>query len=80
MYDAENVEFKFSRLRRHLEFKNASQVHEWQFANSLFKVIHFSIQMSSQSSTWKMTTQTKLEITLKLVAQFQFCKKYLIFG
>ena len=27
------------------------------------KVIHFSTQMSSQSPTWKMTTQIKLDIT-----------------
>ena len=30
---------------------------------SSFKVIHFSTQMSSQSSTWKMTTPIKLDIT-----------------
>ena len=30
---------------------------------STFKVIHFSTLMSSQSSTWKMTTQIKLGIT-----------------
>ena len=28
-----------------------------------FKVIHFSTLMSSQSSTWKVTTQIKLNIT-----------------
>ena len=28
-----------------------------------FKVIHFSALMSSQRSTWKMTTQIKLDIT-----------------
>ena len=27
------------------------------------KVIYFSTQMSSQSSTWKMTTQIKLDLT-----------------
>ena len=29
------------------------------------KVIHFSTQMSNRSSTWKMTTQIKLDINLK---------------
>ena len=29
----------------------------------VFKVIHFSTQMSSQSSTWEMTAQIKLDIT-----------------
>ena len=62
MYDTENVEFKFSRLRRHL------------------KVIHFSTLMSSQSSTWRMTTQlaNKTGHNLKTNSRFQFCKKYLM--
>ena len=42
------------------------------------KVIHFSAQMSSQSSIWKMRIQIKLDITWKLIPQFQFCKKILI--
>ena len=49
-------------------------------ANSdrLFKVIHFSALMSSQSSTWKVTTPIKLDITLNLIGRFHFCKKFLI--
>ena len=48
------------------------------FGSEHFKVIHCSTLMSSQSSTWKMTTSLKLDITQKLIARFQFCKKYLI--
>ena len=44
----------------------------------MFKVIYFSALMSSQSSTWKMTAQIKLDIAQKLIARFQFCIKYLI--
>ena len=33
------------------------------FSNKRFKVIHFSTQMSSPNSAWKMTTQIKLDIT-----------------
>ena len=39
------------------------------------KVIQFSTQMNSQNSTWKMTTQIKLDMTKKLIGRFQFCKK-----
>ena len=42
------------------------------------KVIHISTLMSSQSLTWKMTTQVKLDITEKLIGRFEFCKKCLI--
>ena len=38
--------------------------HSWDACKrEKIKVIHFSTQMSSQSSTWKMATQIKLDIT-----------------
>ena len=39
MYDAENVEFKFSRLRRHLKINNAKKEaqHEIEFVISKSK-------------------------------------------
>ena len=54
-----------------------------QFCNNLvelFEVIHFFSLMSNRSSSWKRTTQIKVDITFtyKLIARFQFCKKYLI--
>ena len=46
------------RLFRNHRWKTVPQGHEHAFT-----VIHFSTQMSSQSSSWKMTPQIKLDIT-----------------